>query len=142
MKASLKRKLQTRILLALSALIVGHIFYGVFQEKFKTWDTRIIDRLFVLRPQVNPIKQHHTDAIVHIDANLYFSRPQHAQIIRNLAAMDVSAQLIDFIFTDQIKRYSPVIITSGAVIRFLELITPQVFLIQHMVFHMNIRCLI
>ena len=104
MKASLKRKLQTRVLLALSALIVGHIAYGVFQEKFKTWDSRIIDRLFVLRPQVNPIEQPHADAIVHIDANLYFSRPQHAQIIRNLAAMGVSAQLIDFIFTDQISK--------------------------------------
>ena len=76
MKASLKRKLQTRILLALGALIVGHLVYGMFQEKFKTWDSRIIDRLFVLRPQVNPAKQHHTDAIVHIDANLYGSNQQ------------------------------------------------------------------
>jgi len=104
LKATLKRKLQTRILLALGALIVCHIVYGVFQEKFKAWDSRIIDRLLVLRPQLNPVKQHHTDAIVHIDANLYFSRPQHAQIIRNLAAMGVSAQLIDFIFTDQISK--------------------------------------
>jgi serine phosphatase RsbU (regulator of sigma subunit)/CHASE2 domain-containing sensor protein len=104
LKASLKRKLQTRILLALGALIVGHLVYGVFEEKFKTWESRIIDRLFVLRPQVNPAKQYHADAIVHIDANLYFSRPQHAQIVRNLAAMDVSAQLIDFIFTNQISK--------------------------------------
>jgi sigma-B regulation protein RsbU (phosphoserine phosphatase) len=104
LKASIKRKLQTRILLALSALIISYIFYGLFQDKFKAWDSRIIDRLFVMRPQVNPIKQHHTDAIAHIDANLYFSRPQHAQIIRNLANMNVSAQLVDFIFTDQISE--------------------------------------
>lgn len=104
MKASIKRKLQTRILLVLSALVISYIFYGLFQEKFKIWDSQILDRLFVLRAKVKPIKKHHTDAIVHIDANSYFSRPQHAQIIRNLATMKVSAQLIDFIFTDRISE--------------------------------------
>jgi len=99
-----KRKLQTRILLALSALIISYIFFGLFQEKFKAWDSRIIDRLFVLRTEVNPVKKPPAEAIVHIDANLYFSRPQHARIIRNLAAMNVSVQLVDFIFTDQISE--------------------------------------
>ena len=103
MNASVKRKLRTRVLLALSALLIAYIVYGLFQEDFKTGDSRIIDRLLGLRPQVNPIRQHLPDAIVHVDANLYFSRPQHAQIIRNLAAMKVSAQLIDFIFTDRIS---------------------------------------
>ena len=103
MKASIKRKLQTRVLLALSALIICYIFYGLFQEKFNTWESQIIDHLFVLRTKVKSVKQHQPDAIVHIDANFYFSRPQHAQIIRNLAAMNVSAQLIDFVFTDRIS---------------------------------------
>ncbi len=104
MKAAIKRKLQTRILLALSALIISYIFYGLFHEKFNAWDSRIIDRLFVLQTDVNPVKKHPADAVVHIDANLYFSRPQHAQIIRNLADMAVSAQLVDFIFADQISE--------------------------------------
>ena len=104
MKGSFKRKLRTRILLALSALLISYIVYGLFQENFKTWDSRIIDRLFVVRPQVNPMARPHTNAIAHIDANLYFSRPQHAQIIRNLANMNVSAQLIDFIFADRISE--------------------------------------
>ena len=99
----MKRRVQTRILLVLGALIVGHILYGVFQEKFKVWDTWIGDRLFAWRAEITPIQKHPADAVVHIDANLYFSRPQHAQIIRNLAAMGVSAQLIDFIFTDRIS---------------------------------------
>jgi len=98
-----KRKLRTRILLALSALLISYIFYGLFQENYKSWDSQIIDRLFVLRTKVKPVKTHQPDAIVHIDANFYFSRPQHAQIIRNLAAMNVSAQLIDFVFTDRIS---------------------------------------
>ena len=92
MKTAIKRKLRTRILLALSALLISYIVYGLFQENFKTWDSQIIDRLFVLRPKINPLKKHPADGIVHIDANLYFSRPQHAQIIRNLATMNASAQ--------------------------------------------------
>jgi serine phosphatase RsbU (regulator of sigma subunit) len=104
LKTSLKRKLQTRILLALGALVIIYIFGVLFQAQFDTWDSRIIDRLFGLRAEVNPVKRHPTDTVVHIDANLYFSRSQHAQIIRNLAAMGVSAQMIDFIFTDRISN--------------------------------------
>jgi len=91
-------------LLALGALLISYIVYGLFQENFKTWDSRIIDRLFVVRQQVNPMARPQTNAIAHIDANLYFSRPQHARIIRNLANMNVSAQLIDFIFADRISE--------------------------------------
>jgi CHASE2 domain-containing sensor protein len=104
LKTAIKRKLRTRILLAFSALLISYLVYGLFQENFKTWDSQIIDRLFVLRPKISPLKTHPTDGIVHIDANLYFSRPQHAQIILNLAAMNTSAQLIDFIFTDRISE--------------------------------------
>jgi serine phosphatase RsbU (regulator of sigma subunit) len=104
LKTVIKRKLRTRILPAFSALLICYIVYGLFQEKFQTWDSQIIDRLFVLRPKINPLKKHPADGIVHIDANLYFSRPQHAQIIRNLATMDASAQLIDFIFSDRISE--------------------------------------
>ena len=103
MKASLKRKLQTRILLVLIALITSYITFGLFQERFKAWDSRIIDGLFGLRTEVNPPGKPAADAVVHVDANLYFSRPQHAQVIRNLADMAVSVQLVDFIFTDQIS---------------------------------------
>jgi serine phosphatase RsbU (regulator of sigma subunit)/CHASE2 domain-containing sensor protein len=91
-------------LLALSALLVAHVISGLFQEDFSAWDSRIIDRLFAVRPQLNPLSRRQTDAIVHIDANLYSSRPQHARLIRNLAAMNASAQLIDFIFTDRVSE--------------------------------------
>lgn len=104
MNGSVKRKMRTRILLALSALFAAYVISGLFQQNFKAWDSRVIDRLFALRPQVSPIGPGHRDAIVHIDANLYFSRPQHARLIRTLATMNTSAQLIDFIFTDRISE--------------------------------------
>ncbi|CAB1080270.1 Serine phosphatase RsbU, regulator of sigma subunit [Olavius algarvensis Delta 1 endosymbiont] len=103
MKASDTRKLQYRVLLVLVALITSYIIFVLFQERFKAWNSRVIDRLFELRTEANPQGKTAPDAVVHVDANLYFSRPQHAQIIRNLADMAVSAQLIDFIFTDQIS---------------------------------------
>ncbi|UCD81685.1 MAG: CHASE2 domain-containing protein, partial [Desulfobacterales bacterium] len=104
MRASAKRKLRTRVLLVIGALIISHIIHGAFPHKAENWDSRIIDRLFTLRPKVNHVKEAHQDSIVHVDVNFYFSRPQHARIIRNLAAMNVSAQLIDFILPDMISE--------------------------------------
>jgi serine phosphatase RsbU (regulator of sigma subunit)/CHASE2 domain-containing sensor protein len=103
LNAIVKRKLRTRILLALGALLISYTAYGLLQDKVNAWDSIVIDRLFALRPQINPVSRP-TDAIVHIDANLYFSRPQHARLIRNLADMNAAAQLIDFIFTDRISE--------------------------------------
>ena len=88
----------------LVALATAYSCYGLFPSKFKTWDSLIIDRLFVLRANIRAVLPSDPDAIVHVDANNYFSRSQHAQVIRNLTAMDVSAQLVDFIFADMISE--------------------------------------
>ena len=104
MKGSTKRKLQIRILLVLSALIVAHVCYGLFNDKLKALETRIIDHLFVLRPSVKAADPPHNNTIAHIDANYYFSRSQHGQVIRTLSTMKVSAQVVDFIFEDMISK--------------------------------------
>jgi len=101
---SSKRKLQTRVGLILGAMIIVYLCYGLIPEKFQALDSRIIDRLFVLRSKAKPLHQRIEDRIVHIDANFYFNRSQHARILRNLSAMGVSAQLIDFIFAEMISR--------------------------------------
>ncbi len=103
MKASTKRKLQIRILLVLGALIVVYVCSGLFNDKLNALETRLIDQLFVLRPQVKPADRLN-NTVAHVDANSYFSRPQHGQVIRNLAAMKVSAQLVDFIFEDMVSK--------------------------------------
>jgi serine phosphatase RsbU (regulator of sigma subunit)/CHASE2 domain-containing sensor protein len=87
-------------MLVLAALAIAYGCYGLFPANFQTWDSRIVDRLFVLRTKVNPMLPRDLDAVVHVDANNYFSLSQHAQVIGNLAAMNVSAQLVDFIFAD------------------------------------------
>jgi len=99
-----KRKQQTRIGLILGALIIAYICYALIPEKFQALDSRIIDKLFVLRTKAKPVHRRIDDQIVHIDANFYISRSQHARILRNLSAMGVSAQLIDFIFAEMVSQ--------------------------------------
>jgi serine phosphatase RsbU (regulator of sigma subunit)/CHASE2 domain-containing sensor protein len=91
-------------MLALGALIITYIIGGFLQEQLEAWNSRIIDRLFDLRTRVNPVQEHSADVVVHIDANLYFSRPQHARIIGNLADMGVSVQVIDFLLPERISK--------------------------------------
>ncbi len=103
MKASTKRKLRIRLLLVLAALIISYVCYGLFSDKFQILDSQITDQLFVLRSKLKPTHQHN-DSVIHVDANFYFSRSQHAQVIRNLASMNVSAQLVDFIFAEMVSK--------------------------------------
>jgi len=98
-----KRKQQIRIGLILGAMIIAYCCYALIPEKFQALDSRIIDRLFALRSKAKPVHQRIDDRIVHIDANSYFSRSQHARILGNLSAMGVAAQLIDFIFAEKVS---------------------------------------
>ena len=103
MKASTKRKLQLRILLVLGAVVVVYVCHGLFVDKLNALETRIIDHLLALRHKVKPTDPFFKFSVAHVDANYYFSRPQHGQVIRNLAAMKVSAQLVDFIFEEVVS---------------------------------------
>jgi len=102
--ASSKHKQQTRISLILGAMIIAYACYALIPEKFETWDSKIIDQLFVWRSKTKPLHRGADNKVVHIDANLYSSRSQHARILRNLAALGVTAQLIDFIFPAMVSQ--------------------------------------
>ena len=99
----MKRKLRIRLLLVLGALIISYVCYGLLSDKFQVLDLKIIDRLFALRSNLKP-NRHPNGIVIHVDANFYFSRAQHAQVVRNLASMNVSAQLVDFIFADMVSK--------------------------------------
>ena len=104
MKGSTKRKLQIRILLVTGALIVSYVCYGIFYDKLDDLECRIVDQLFVLRSNVKAADPPYKNSVVHIDANYYFSRSQHGQVIQNLAAMGVAAQMVDFIFEEMVSQ--------------------------------------
>jgi class 3 adenylate cyclase len=86
---------------------VAHLCFWLLPNVFETWNAKTVDRLFLFRSTSERFQPHYDDTIVHVDINNttvhklnnhYLNRSQHAQLIRNLAAMKVSAQLYDFIF--------------------------------------------
>ena len=84
--------------------MVAYVCHGLFSDKLNALDTWVVDRLFELRWNWRPAQSSYQNRVAHLDANFYFSRPQHAQVIRNLTAMKVSAQLVDFIFKDMVSE--------------------------------------
>ena len=66
-----------------------------------------MDQLFVLRDAVEHLRPLYDDTLIQVDLDdssiqrletFYMNRTQHAQIVRNLTAMRVAAQMHDFIF--------------------------------------------
>jgi serine phosphatase RsbU (regulator of sigma subunit)/CHASE2 domain-containing sensor protein len=90
--------------LVLAALIAAHGTYGLYSERFNRLEIRIIDRLFLWRPKVITTTPVTPDRVVHVDANQYFSRAQHARVINTLASMNVAVQLVDFLFAEIISQ--------------------------------------
>jgi adenylate cyclase len=102
-----KRNLQITILLVLGSFSAAHLCFWLLPNVFETWNAQAVDQLFLLRSNSELLRPFYNDTIVHVDLNdtsirrlnnFYLNRSQHAQMIKNLAAMNVSAQLYDFIF--------------------------------------------
>ena len=98
--AATRRKLLTRVPMVLGAFVIAYLGQLFFQSAFDTWEDRIVDRLFMLRNNIRPVTLSADLEIVHLDSNFYYSRSQHARVIRNLNAAGVSHQMIDFVFAD------------------------------------------
>ena len=95
-------KIKIRALLIVGALIVTYASQALYQEKFGAWNSRIIDHLFSARSRIKPMLASADDRVIHVDANFNAFRSQHAQVIRNLSAMDISILALDTIFSEQV----------------------------------------
>jgi adenylate cyclase len=102
-----KRNLHITLLLLVGSFIAAHLCFWLLPNLFETWNVKTIDRLFLFRSTSDRLRPYYNDIIVHVDINnttiqqlnnYYLNRSHHAQLISNLAAMNVSAQLYDFIF--------------------------------------------
>jgi adenylate cyclase len=102
-----KRNLQVTILLVLGSFVAAHLCFWLLPNVFEIWNAQAVDQLFLLRTNSDLLRPFYDDTIVHVDLNdtsirkldnFYLNRSHHAQMIRNLAAMKVSALLYDFIF--------------------------------------------
>ena len=95
-------KIQIRVLLIVGALIITYLFFAFYQKKFDTWNSQIIDRLFSVRSNIKPVITSAHEQIIHVDANLNAFRSQHAQVIRNLASMNIAVLAFDTIFSERV----------------------------------------
>ena len=95
--------------------MTAHICFWLLPILFETWDKKAIDRLFLFRSSSSYFQPKYDGAIVHVDISdtslkklktFYLDRSHYARVMRNLAKMDVSAQMYDFIFaarSDQVE---------------------------------------
>ena len=107
MNTNKKRNLQITIFLIVSSFITAHLCFWILPDVFERWNAHTVDQLFSFRTSLENLRPNYDDTIVHVDlnntsiqqlSNFYLNRSHHAQVISNLAAMNVSAQLYDFIF--------------------------------------------
>jgi len=101
--------------LIVGAYLTAHICFWLLPILFETWDKKAIDRLFLFRSSSSYFQPKYDGAIVHVDISdtslkklktFYLDRSHYARVMRNLAKMDVSAQMYDFIFaarSDQVE---------------------------------------
>ena len=107
MNTNKKSNLQITIILIVSSFITAHLCFWLLPDIFERWNAHTIDQLFWFRSSIENLRPNYDDTIVHVDLNntsiqqlnnFYLNRSHHAQVIKNLATMEVSAQLYDFIF--------------------------------------------
>lgn len=107
MSTNSRQKTRTFLALAIAAFVIVHIFFSLSPGVFETWNSQILDRFFLIRSSIPSLRPPYDGKVVHIDLNdtavqqlktFYLTRSHYARVIRNLAAMGVSAQAFDFIF--------------------------------------------
>lgn len=98
---------QTTLICLVGTLFAAQLMFFVFSSAFQVWNEQIYDRILLLKSKSQNYRPLYHNDIVHIDLNsstlrdlntYFLNRRHHAQVIRNLKAMNVSAQLYDFVF--------------------------------------------
>ena len=89
-------------MLVAGAFLALHLAYWLFPQKIHISDFRITD--YLLRLRASSIQPPHLDRqeVVHVDAIFYTDRSDLAHVIRNLAQLGVSSQLVDVVLAEKI----------------------------------------
>lgn len=85
------------ILIAASTAAVLLVSYS-FPARFETWNDRWLDRLFTLPVSPPGAHPYRLPPLVHVDANFYLSRSDHARVIRQLTDLGARAIVVDHVF--------------------------------------------
>ncbi len=112
MTISKMRSIRLPIVLILSAFFAAHLCFWLLPNVFEIWNSQTIDQLFIFRSRNENLRPDYDPTVVHLDfnntsierlKNLYLNRLHFAQLIRNLASMQVAAQVYDFIFAAKLN---------------------------------------
>lgn len=102
-----KRKLGVAFILVAGSFLATRLCFLLLPNVFETWNSQTIDQLSAFRAKSVYFRVSYDNTVAHIDIssstlqrldNPYLDRSHFAQVVRNLAAMKVSAQVYDFIF--------------------------------------------
>ncbi len=97
-------------ILAVATFFFVHFLFWAFPAVFESWNSQMIDRMFVLRTSQPSFAPRYDSTVVHVDLsdrtianlqNFYLTRAHYAQVISNLGVMGTSAQVWDYIFPGQ-----------------------------------------
>ena len=108
-----KKKLLFTICLIIGSFIAAHLCFYLLPNVFETWNAQTVDQLFVLRSSIKELRPEYDSTIAHVDLNNsslrklkspYVHRSHFAQVVRNLGAMNVSAQVYDFVFAALLEK--------------------------------------
>jgi adenylate cyclase len=95
------------LIISVSALALGHLFFWLLPGVFQTWNAHAVDQMFVLRSHYFPSRIPYDSTIVHVDetdstklmlTTSYTTRKPYAQIARNLGELKTAVQLWDYVF--------------------------------------------
>lgn len=93
--------------------MAAHLCFYLLPNVFETWNDQTVDQLFVLRSSLEALQPPYDATIAHVDLNNssllklkspYVDRSHFAQVIGNLAVMNVSAQAYDFVFAAPLEE--------------------------------------
>ena len=113
MTTSKTQNIRLPILLILGAFFAAHLCFWLLPNVFDIWNSQTIDQLFIFRSKTDKLRPTYDPTVVHLDfnntsierlKNLYLNRFHFAQLVGNLKAMQVAAQVYDFIFAAKINE--------------------------------------
>jgi class 3 adenylate cyclase/CHASE2 domain-containing sensor protein len=100
-------------ILMMGAMVAAYGCFWSLPGVFQIWNAQTIDRLFLLRSNLERVRPAYTGIVAHVDFNNssierlgqhYLSRKHFARVVRNLASMGVAAQVFDFIFAARLDE--------------------------------------
>ena len=102
-----KKAYRLTVLWTSCAFVAAYLLFWLFPNAFGSLNERSLDQILRFQSRSKQYQLPYDDTIVHIDLNntslkklnnFYPNRGHHARVIRNLHAMGVAAQMVDFVF--------------------------------------------